>query len=173
MKHPLKGCIIATTGNFGEGKSQANLERWIVANGGNYANTIGPDVTHLICSSEDWKKKVPKGKLISFRCQVAHAEATSAIVKQAALTKTVVLDYNWLEDSLQNGRVKKATPYLMSGIEKAKRQREMLKFKSQRSSDDQSKTSIRHQILACLHSLTERPFLKGCNKTVNELCGGS
>jgi hypothetical protein len=43
MKHPLKDCIIAIiaiTGEFGEGKSQVNLERWIVANEGSYANTI-------------------------------------------------------------------------------------------------------------------------------------
>lgn len=62
MKKPLKGTVIAMTGDFGEPRSHQNLERWIESNGGKVAQAIDDDITHLLCTWDDWKKKVPKGE---------------------------------------------------------------------------------------------------------------
>ena len=63
-RNPLKRCVIAITGNFPEPRNPKALERWVVNNGGKFSSTVNQDVTHLICTWDDWKDKAPKGEVL-------------------------------------------------------------------------------------------------------------
>ena len=58
----LQGCVIALTGDFGELRDHQVLQRWINLNGGQFSPSIDNAVTHLVCRSDDWVKKVEKGE---------------------------------------------------------------------------------------------------------------
>ncbi|KAI9792733.1 MAG: hypothetical protein M1816_001832 [Peltula sp. TS41687] len=106
MKDPLKKCIVAITGNQPEPRNPKTLERWVVLNGGKFSSTITKDVTHLICTWDDWKNKAPK-------------------VKHALDLGTVdIVTYDWLEDSIMDKKLKRETPYLLMTVEKGRRKRE-------------------------------------------------
>lgn len=62
MKNPLKKFTIALTGEFGPGRSHEKMKDWIEANGGTLARQINNDVTHLVCSLKDWKKRPKIGQ---------------------------------------------------------------------------------------------------------------
>lgn len=61
VKFPLMGLTIAATGDFGPRRSHETLKRWIEKNGGQWATKICPEVTHLICTKEDYRNKAPMG----------------------------------------------------------------------------------------------------------------
>ena len=61
MKNPLKRFTIAITGDFGKARSLDKLKQWIETNGGVFATKVGSEVTHLICSTEHYKKSVAMG----------------------------------------------------------------------------------------------------------------
>ncbi len=67
MKYPLKPFTIAVTGDFGESRGHDKMKQWIIRNGGKFAMDISPEVTHLICSKEHYKKAVIMGMI---RCSV-------------------------------------------------------------------------------------------------------
>ena len=56
MKEPFKAFTIAVTGDFGQNRSFEKMRQWIHVNGGTFSYEINPDVTHLICSKEHFKK---------------------------------------------------------------------------------------------------------------------
>ena len=62
-KKIFAGLVIAQTGDFGTSRTHDKIEGWILSAGGTLARTIGADITHLLCTEEDWKKKVAKGAL--------------------------------------------------------------------------------------------------------------
>lgn len=62
MKSILKNHSIAVTGEFGTARSHENIKRWIELNGGEWASSVKPGVTHLICSEAHWKRKVGAGR---------------------------------------------------------------------------------------------------------------
>jgi NAD-dependent DNA ligase len=53
----LKGCVIVITGDFGEEITQTKVKSWIKFNGGTFSADVNEDVTHLVCSREEWLKK--------------------------------------------------------------------------------------------------------------------
>ncbi|KAL9134303.1 MAG: hypothetical protein Q9175_004517 [Cornicularia normoerica] len=57
-KQPLKRFTIAITGYFGEKRSFEQMRNWIHANGGTFAYDVSPEVTHLVCSKDHFKKSV-------------------------------------------------------------------------------------------------------------------
>lgn len=61
VKFPLTGLIIAATGDFGPRRSHETLKRWTEKNGGQWATKLCPEVTHLICTKEDYRSKAPMG----------------------------------------------------------------------------------------------------------------
>ncbi|KAL9004042.1 MAG: hypothetical protein Q9188_003130 [Gyalolechia gomerana] len=85
VKFPLTGLIIAATGDFGPRRSHETLKRWTEENGGQWATKLCPEVTHLICTKEDYRSKAP-------------------MVKQALRLKLfTIVTYDWFEDSLMKG----------------------------------------------------------------------
>ena len=62
MKDLLKRCTIAVTGDFGAARSFEKIRQWIQVNGGNFSYDITPQVTHLICSKDHFRKSVTMGK---------------------------------------------------------------------------------------------------------------
>jgi len=62
MKNPFKKFTIALTGEFGPGRSHEKMKDWIEANGGTFGRQINNDVTHLVCSLKDWKKRPKIGQ---------------------------------------------------------------------------------------------------------------
>ena len=61
MKNVLKNHVIATSGDFGENITLENLRRWIELNGGQWTGTVTDEVTHLVCSTAHWKRRVGAG----------------------------------------------------------------------------------------------------------------
>ncbi|KAI9799746.1 MAG: hypothetical protein M1833_003865 [Piccolia ochrophora] len=101
MKTPFKGYLIALAGEFGGSRTYANIERWIVNGGGRYSSTVTKDVTHVICTYEDFKAK-------------------SKRVKQALSFPTIqLLSFEWLEDTLNSKRVRKGKKYTIQNVAKA------------------------------------------------------
>ena len=62
MKGILKNHLIAITGDFGNARSHENIKRWIELNGGDWASSVKPGITHLLCSEAHWKRKVGSGR---------------------------------------------------------------------------------------------------------------
>ncbi|KAI9680657.1 MAG: hypothetical protein M1817_004097 [Caeruleum heppii] len=105
MKSPLKGLVIAVTGDFGAAHSHKDVQRWVEGNGGTFVDVIKEDdgVTHLICSLDDYVAKVGK---------VKHA------LKYPSIS---IVTFDWLEDSLLAARAKQEKAYLLRVLEKARR----------------------------------------------------
>ncbi|KAI9723852.1 MAG: hypothetical protein M1828_004102 [Chrysothrix sp. TS-e1954] len=101
MPKTLAGNVIAVTGDFGKTRNLNNIRRWIEAHHGTFASSMKPDVTHLICSKEHWRSK-------------------TKAVQQALTDKHIkIVTFDWLEDSLQSGRRKPPSPYLLKHVTKA------------------------------------------------------
>ncbi|KAI4202671.1 MAG: hypothetical protein LQ346_001933 [Caloplaca aetnensis] len=82
VRNPLMGLTIAATGDFGSGRGHEKLKQWVEKNGGQWAIKMSEDVTHLICTKEDYRIKAP-------------------MVKHALRLKMFnIVTYDWLEDSL-------------------------------------------------------------------------
>ncbi|KAL9029749.1 MAG: hypothetical protein Q9196_002044 [Gyalolechia fulgens] len=64
VRFPLTGLIIAVTGDFGPHRSHETLKRWTEKNGGQWATRMCPEVTHLICTKEDYRSKAPMDSLM-------------------------------------------------------------------------------------------------------------
>lgn len=71
MKYPLRQLTIAVTGDFGRVRTHEKLKQWIEKNGGKFVRTISEDVTHLICSKEDYKDGAPLGTFCAARLMQA------------------------------------------------------------------------------------------------------
>ena len=61
----LKGLVIALTGDIKDSSnkpiSTEQLKRWIGANDGRWTSRVGPGTTHLISSSEAYKRGAEPG----------------------------------------------------------------------------------------------------------------
>ncbi|KAI9845182.1 MAG: hypothetical protein M1837_005067 [Sclerophora amabilis] len=115
MKKILKNLTIGITGEFGEPRSHKNLQRWIEMNDGTHASVIDENTTHLVCTLEDFRKKTLK-------------------VKQALKFKHLkIVTFDWLEDSLMSGRVKREKRYLVAALEKQKRKQRLEKNKQEQA----------------------------------------
>lgn len=125
MKYPLGDCIVAVTGNFREPRNPKNLERWVVNNGGKFSNTINKDVTHLICTWDDWDKKAQKGEaFFPYHQRLITENQCILSVKQAMDLGTIdIVTYDWLEDSIMTKRPKSERRYLLSAVEKGRRKK--------------------------------------------------
>ncbi|MCJ1432784.1 hypothetical protein MMC27_002141 [Xylographa pallens] len=100
MPTGFKKCIIALTGGFD--KPFATIKKWIELQGGQCALKIGPNVTHLVCSEDHFKKGV-------------------AMVQQARkLKKCKIVTWDWLEDSLLAKRPLRTGEFLLKGQVKTK-----------------------------------------------------
>ncbi|CAD6575326.1 MAG: hypothetical protein ASARMPREDX12_001535 [Alectoria sarmentosa] len=97
-RQPLKGFIIAITGDFGERRSFEQMRHWTQVNGGTFAHDISSEVTHLVCSKERFKKNV-------------------IMVQKARRLRTVkIVSYDWFEDSLLKRYPQKEFDYLMAPL---------------------------------------------------------
>ncbi|PSN66185.1 hypothetical protein BS50DRAFT_635337 [Corynespora cassiicola Philippines] len=94
--------VISATGNFGHGKSNDQLRRWVDANGGQWMPKPGDGLTHLICSESDWKRKVPA-------------------VQEALKLEASIVSYDWLEDSLQKRKKLAEAKYTWEAVKKKQR----------------------------------------------------
>ena len=65
MKFPLRRCIIAATGDFGQARTHDKLKQWTEHNGGKFVREISGLTTHLICSKEHYKGRAPLGNELS------------------------------------------------------------------------------------------------------------
>ncbi|MCJ1398129.1 hypothetical protein MMC11_001326 [Xylographa trunciseda] len=100
MPNGFKKCIIALTGDFD--KPYERVKKWIEIQGGQLTVKIGPDVTHLVCSEDHFKKSVAK-------------------VQQARkIKKCKIVTWDWLEDSLLAKRPLRAGDFLLKSQVKAK-----------------------------------------------------
>lgn len=108
----LRGITIAIAGSLGPGWSDADVNRWMAYNGGQFVTTVTSDkdqgVTHLLCSRDEYAK--PR----KLRC---------ANLKAALDNKTVrIVLRDWLEDSLHRRRRRPERPYLLRNVHRDEQQ---------------------------------------------------
>ncbi|KZF19658.1 hypothetical protein L228DRAFT_250720 [Xylona heveae TC161] len=98
MRNCLKRCTIAISGEFGPGRSNENIKRWIKNNGGTLASGITEDVTHVVCSEMHYKRK-------------------TGIVQKAQVSKKIkIVSFDWLEDTLRRRSPRREGPYLWKNL---------------------------------------------------------
>ncbi|KAF2746308.1 hypothetical protein M011DRAFT_478297 [Sporormia fimetaria CBS 119925] len=102
---PLSRLTITTTSDLRE--PQAQLRRWVEANGGRWVAKPVKGITHLVCSKEAWKKK-------------------NEIVTKAQEYGAQVVSYDWLEDSLHKKRKLAERKYLWDTVTKERRTRKKI-----------------------------------------------
>ncbi|KAK3077527.1 hypothetical protein LTS18_010004 [Coniosporium uncinatum] len=112
MKNPFKGFTIAVSGDFGAGRAEPNIRRWVENSGGKFTSKLTKDTTHLICTKEHWKKPV------------------AAVTQALKQPEVMIVSYDWLEDSLMGRTHKKEGPYLWSRIEKERKKAKLDKMKA-------------------------------------------
>ncbi|KAH7132232.1 hypothetical protein B0J11DRAFT_565764 [Dendryphion nanum] len=93
----LKNLVITVSGDVGPRPEQ--LRKWVEVNGGQWVPRIVKGATHLICSKEHWK-------------------SGNEAVTMAMRFGTHIVNYDWLEDSLQRGRKLSERTYLWSKVQK-------------------------------------------------------
>ena len=64
MKDPFKKVILASTGDFGNDRSEQKIKQWVEHSGGKYSSKISPEVTHLVASKEHYKKSAKMGMFV-------------------------------------------------------------------------------------------------------------
>lgn len=117
-KQALKKFTIAISGNFGEQRSVEQMKRWIHANGGTFAADISPEVTHLVCSKEHFKKGVAMGMAYCI-CMEGVLIQFSLLVRKARKIRAIkIISWDWLEDTLMKGRPVQEFEYLMGPLVK-------------------------------------------------------
>jgi hypothetical protein len=118
MKNPLKQFVIAKSGDFGKDRPENAIKRWIESNGGNYVGgRISPEVTHLICSMDHWRKRSTTGMQPSF-LQYTLLLKLVVVVSALRFSMIKIVTYDWLEDCLQARRRKREGPYLLEKVAK-------------------------------------------------------
>ncbi|KAK4034920.1 hypothetical protein C8A01DRAFT_18363 [Parachaetomium inaequale] len=103
----FRGLTIAAAGDLG-GSAQwtdANISRWVGLREGKFVRAMGEDVTHVVCSGEEFKRKEGFVKLA---------------LKRPKTCQIVTLD--WLEDSMLKQKRLDEEPY--SHLRALKRERE-------------------------------------------------
>ena len=143
VKSPFKNFTIAVTGDFGEQRGIEKMRQWIQFAGGIFVHEMSSKVTHLVCSKDNFKKRVNLGmsdQVSSIQCfifagcfsfvyiftssarenhPVAEDDCTSTnrhlfAVQQAQRLRTVkIVSFDWLEDSLMKRMPKNEREYLM------------------------------------------------------------
>ncbi|KAL9059899.1 MAG: hypothetical protein Q9162_000969 [Coniocarpon cinnabarinum] len=137
MGVPIKGRVVCITGDFGAKRTAADLKRWIESNGGQFCTGVSAHVTHLVCSKAAWKAQNPVVK---------------AALKFARIN---IVSYDWLEDSLLEGRKQPEAPYLWTNLEK-KRAEKNAKIKE----DNQKYIDAKQPV---------KSFVKGCSLASEDL----
>ncbi|MCJ1334830.1 hypothetical protein MMC09_000095 [Bachmanniomyces sp. S44760] len=124
--NPLKNCVVAVTGEFGEDKGAEQIKRWVEVNGGTFVTRIAPDVTHLVCSKEHYRRR-------------------NKMVRDAQKVKTLkIVTFDWLEDSLQDRSPKRIYPYLMESCNKATSERKAKKHSNRRTNIERGVESFKN-----------------------------
>ena len=91
-KGVFKNLTIAATGDFGPQKTHEDIKRWVENNGGTFATTVDSRTTHLIATSQHYKRKVK-------------------IVRDAKEARIKIVDFDWLEDSTRSNAKKPESKY--------------------------------------------------------------
>ncbi|KAL8873493.1 MAG: hypothetical protein Q9174_001049 [Haloplaca sp. 1 TL-2023] len=107
---PLAGLTIALTGDFGPRRSHHILNKWVEWNGGRSSWMVLSEVTHLVCSKDDFRHRVP--------------------IVQAALKlhNIAIVAYDWLEDSIlkqlrQDARLEYTMANALAAAKRAKQEK--------------------------------------------------
>jgi hypothetical protein len=122
----LKNLVITAIGDLGPGNGNEHLKRWVEANGGRWEPRVTKGITHVICSKDAWKKNIDAG-ISSLKSSLAMRNANTATVRQAKkLSGVFIVDFDWLNDSLQRKRKLAETKYTWEVLRKRRRtQKEM------------------------------------------------
>ena len=59
-----KGRVIAIAGELPGQFTSSNLKAWITARKGKFTTSLDENVTHLLCTHEQYKKRVPRSESI-------------------------------------------------------------------------------------------------------------
>lgn len=103
----LDGVTVAVAGNLGPGWTDTDVARWLGYNGGRFAASVTDDVTHLLCTAEEYAK--PKKK--------QDAAVREALRRGPKKVHIVLRD--WLEDSLHRHSRRRERAYLLRHIHRS------------------------------------------------------
>lgn len=100
VRSPLMGLTIAATGDFGKERSHENIKRWVEKNGGQWAMKMSEDVTHLLCTKEDYRNKTPMGNAKSLFLVHLRGIDSWPVKHALRLKKFNIVTFDWLEGNL-------------------------------------------------------------------------
>jgi hypothetical protein len=123
----LKNLVITAIGALGPSRGNEQLKRWVEANGGRWQPRVTKGITHVICSKDAWKKNIDAG-MSALKCSLAMRYANIATVQQAKkLSGVFIVDFDWLNDSLQKKRKLAEKKYTWEVIRKQRRTQKEIK----------------------------------------------
>lgn len=105
----LKDVRICLVGRFKH--THTDIKKWIEAGGGTVQTTVGKDTTHVVVSSDAWKKKI------------------SPESKDAKFGHVHIISYDWLENSMHASAKRAEKQYLWQTLEAKQHKKESLKLK--------------------------------------------
>ena len=98
-KKTFKKVVLCHTGDFDD--KNEKLRKWVEYRGGRVESDITPDVTHLVASTDAWRR------------------GHTLINKAKRRSHVKIVTFDWLEDSLQSRSAtpKETEPYLWATVE--------------------------------------------------------
>ncbi|EFX02641.1 brct domain containing protein [Grosmannia clavigera kw1407] len=110
QKLVMAGITVAVAGSLGSGWTDADVARWMAYNGGRFAASVTGDVTHLLCTPEEYAR--PKKK---------QDPALREALRRGPKNVHIVLK-DWLEDSLHRRSRRREKAYLLRHIHRPSQQ---------------------------------------------------
>ncbi|KAI1327819.1 hypothetical protein F5Y16DRAFT_179992 [Xylariaceae sp. FL0255] len=102
----LSDCVVAIAGDLDdESWREDQVRKWVIAWGGRFAHPGDEGVTHLLCTQENFEKKV--------------APVKAALGKRGK--NTIIVSRDWLEDSIDKKRALSIKEYLLENKTKKRK----------------------------------------------------
>ncbi|KAI0975999.1 hypothetical protein F4678DRAFT_482289 [Xylaria arbuscula] len=122
MPSILKHYVVATAGDLGDFKwTEEDVKRWVQSWGGTFSNTVDNNVTHLLCTKANYKKKISP-------------------VKQALKNKvTKIVKPDWLADCTIKKKRLKTLGYQLDEEEKKEKAKKRKKEEMKKFSNNAEK----------------------------------
>ncbi|KAI0526529.1 hypothetical protein F5B22DRAFT_586323 [Xylaria bambusicola] len=119
MPSILKNCVVSIAGDLDDNDwREEKVKQWVKYQGGKFTDTIDENVTHLLCTEANYKKKI--------------APVRAALMNKA--TKIVYRD--WLEDSINKKSCLKTLEYQLDAKEQKENAKKRRLEKNQKCSSN-------------------------------------
>ena len=150
----FKRCVIASAGALPGQYTIQNLKHWTKIRKGQFVDSFDETVTHLLCTQEQFKAKLPRGRTARF-CPLLVYWTEKALLTRGAVKEALkrgkrfhLLHYDWYEFSTVLNKKQPERDYYMRTIETNQNavQREAARIeKGKRDAEKFVNTSKQHE----------------------------